>query len=102
MPTYEWQRGFRNEFRRLSAAQQAAFQKTFDAANLAYKGYQLVGQGAREAGQSVSQFRASVEALSAGLNRQAGIDAYKTSLLDAADAIKKNKQTLDSSTRAGP
>ena len=25
MPTYEWQRGFRNEFRRLSAAQQAAF-----------------------------------------------------------------------------
>lgn len=69
------------------------------AAAFAAKGYILVGDAAKSAGQSVKQFTASVNGATAALSRDGSIDAYKTSLLDAAQALKDNGRGLDGNTR---
>jgi hypothetical protein len=66
---------------------------------LAAKGFKLVGSAAAAAGQSVDGFTASIEGANAALKRDGSIDAYKSSLLDAADAIKENGKGLHGMTR---
>ncbi len=50
---------------------------------------------------SVKDFASSITAATAAMTKGSALDAYKSSLLDARDALKDNGSTLDRNTRAG-